>query len=42
MRKRCPLRYWKPPGYQTYMTKIELLYSILLLKQLPQLIRKEY
>jgi hypothetical protein len=37
----CPLRYRKPPGHQTDLTKTELSHNILSLKQ-AQRIEKEY
>jgi hypothetical protein len=41
-RKLCPFRYRKPPGHQTDLTKTELPYDILSLKQQAQRIEKEY
>jgi chromosome segregation ATPase len=40
--KFCSLRYRKPPGYQTDLTKIEPPHGILSLKQQAQRIEKEY
>jgi hypothetical protein len=42
LRKICPFRYRKPPGHQTDLTKIEPLYSILSLKELPQRTEKKW
>jgi hypothetical protein len=41
-RKLCPYSYRKPPELQTDLTKIELPYDILLLKQQVQRLEKEY
>jgi GTP1/Obg family GTP-binding protein len=38
----CPFRYRKPPGHQTNLTKIELPWKILSLKQQAQRIEKDY
>jgi hypothetical protein len=37
-----PFRYRRPPGQQTDLTKVELPYDILSLKQQAQRIEKEY
>jgi oligoribonuclease NrnB/cAMP/cGMP phosphodiesterase (DHH superfamily) len=42
LKKFCTFKYRKPPGYQTYLIKIEPLYSILSLKQLAQRTEKKY
>jgi hypothetical protein len=42
LEKLCPFRYRKAPGHQTHLTKIELPYNILSLKQQAQRIEKEY
>jgi hypothetical protein len=42
LKKEMSFRYRKPPGQQIDMTKIEPLHSTLYVKQLSQIIRKEY
>jgi hypothetical protein len=42
LEKTMPIRYRKPPGHQTYLTKTELLHDILSIKQQAQRIEKEY
>jgi hypothetical protein len=42
LEKLSLLRYRKPPGHQTDLTKIELSHDILLLKQQAQRIEKKY
>jgi hypothetical protein len=42
LEKTMPFRYRKPPGHQTDLTKIELPYNILSLKQQAKRIQKEY
>jgi hypothetical protein len=41
LEKTMPIRYRKPPGHQIDMTKIELPYNILSLKQQAQSIEKQ-
>jgi hypothetical protein len=42
LEKLCPYRCKRPPEHQTDLTKVELPYSILSLKQQVQRLKKEY
>jgi hypothetical protein len=42
LKKFCPFRFQKPPGHQTYLTKLEPPYGILSLKQQAQRTEEEY